>query len=164
VTTSILDRLSALLHGLAFRVSLTTAPKGLALHIMVRVQANDPEPILQDLVSLVMLPRSDQSTIQQAHSYRMWMSFDVALAAMHTDASRPWTLEFLAAIAGMSRTSFATQFKQLIRSSPGKYLKNLRLASANRMVANGVGLKKVARATACASASTLSRAINQSIR
>ena len=86
------------------------------------------------------------------------------LVAMHSDASRPWTLEILADVAGMSRTSFATQFKELMRSTPGKYLGNLRLALAHRLVASGTGLKKAARATGYASASTLSRAMSRAIR
>ena len=83
------------------------------------------------------------------------------LVAMHTDPAKPWTLEALASVAGMSRTAFATQFKQLMRSSPGKYLETLRLALAHRLVANGVGLKKAATATGYASPSTLSRAMHR---
>ena len=246
-----LDRLSALLQGLAPRVSLTSAPKGLALHILVKAQPNDIAATLHDLVLLVMPPHCDQSAVKQTPGYSIWMSFEVALdgpvapiflsefltplhidlasadaslaqivklmasemtasrcgqpllmdragdilligmlrhlvaqperttglftaladprlaktlVAMHLDASKPWTLEILADVAGMSRTSFATQFKQLMRSSPGKYLENLRLALAQRLVANGVGLKKVASATGYASPSTLSRAMHRPIK
>lgn len=246
-----LDRLSALLQGLAPRVSLSSAPKGLALHILVKTQLNGPEATLRDMVLLVMPPRSEQSATEQVQGYHVWMSFEVALdgpvapiflseflaplqidlasadaslaqivklianemtasrcgqpllmdragdilligmlrhlvaqperttglftaladprlaktlVAMHADASRPWTLEILADVAGMSRTSFVTQFKQLMSSSPGKYLENLRLALAHRLVANGMGLKKAASASGYASASTLSRAMNRPVR
>jgi len=251
VTATTLDRLSALLQGLAPRVSLTTAPKGMALHILVKAQPKETAPALHDLVLLVMPPQADQSAIKQKPGYRVWMSFEVALdgpvapiflsefltpmhidlasadaslaqivklmasemttsrcgqpllmdragdilligilrhlvarpkqttglvtaladprlaktlVAMHADASKPWTLEILADVAGMSRTSFANQFKQLMRSSPGKYLENLRLALAQRMVDNGVGLKKAANATGYASASTLSRAMHRPVK
>jgi AraC-like DNA-binding protein len=251
MTAPTLDRLSALLQGLAPRVSLACAPEGLALHILVKAQLDDPQPILQDMVLLVVPPSSAPSTAEQVHGYRVWMSFEVALdgpvapiflseflvplqinlatadaslaqivkliagemsasrcgqpllmdragdilligmlrhlvaqperttglftaladprlaktlVAMHTDAARPWTLELLADVAGMSRTSFATHFKQLMNSSPGKYLENLRLALAHRLVANGVGLKKAARASGYASASTLSRAMHRPVR
>lgn len=83
------------------------------------------------------------------------------LVAMHSDAAKPWTLEALAEEAGMSRTTFVNQFKQLMQVSPGKYLENLRLALAQRLVANGLGLKQVAHKTGYASASTLSRAMGR---
>lgn len=83
------------------------------------------------------------------------------LVAMHADASRAWSLENLAALAGMSRTSFATQFKKLMQMSPGKYLADLRFALARNLVTRGVGLKKAASATGYASASTLSRAMSR---
>lgn len=83
------------------------------------------------------------------------------LVAMHSDAAKPWTLEALAEEAGMSRTTFVNQFKQLMQISPGKYLENLRLAMAQRLVANGLGLKQVAHKTGYASASTLSRAMGR---
>jgi AraC-like DNA-binding protein len=232
-------------------VSLTSAPKGLALHILVKTQPTDSAPTLHDLVLLVMPPQADPTALEQLPGYRVWMSFEVALdgpvapiflseflkplridlatadaslaqivklmasemtssrcgqpllmdragdilligmlrhliaqperttglftaladprlaktlVAMHADASKPWTLDTLADVAGMSRTSFATQFKQLMRSSPGKYLENLRLALAQRLVANGVSLKKVAAATGYASASTLSRAMHRPLK
>lgn len=251
MSTPALDRLSALLQGLAPRVSLTQAPKGLALHILIKVQRVNAEISLRDMILLVTPPSRGQSAASPQEGYVTWMSFEVALdgpvapiflseflvplkielasadaslaqivkliasemtasrcgqpllmdragdilligmlrhlvaqpertnglftsladpriaktlVAMHTDASKPWTLENLAQVAGMSRTTFATQFKHLMSISPGKYLENLRLALAQRLVANGIGLKKVASATGYASASTLSRAMSRSIR
>ena len=70
-----------------------------------------------------------------------------SLVAMHSDAANAWSLKSLADLAGMSRTSFATSFKRLMQLSPGKYLENLRFALAERLVTQGVGLKKAASAT-----------------
>jgi AraC-like DNA-binding protein len=85
-----------------------------------------------------------------------------SLVALHADAAHLWTLESLAHIAGMSRTSFANHFKEVMQISPGKYLENLRLNIARQLVANGMGLKQIAQKTGYASASTLSRAMGRS--
>jgi AraC-like DNA-binding protein len=85
-----------------------------------------------------------------------------SLVAMHTKPAHPWTLELLADLAGMSRTSFANYFKDVMRVSPGKYLENLRLATARQMVQTGIGLKQIAARTGYASPSTLSRALGRS--
>ncbi len=84
-----------------------------------------------------------------------------ALVAMHTHPAQPWTLDHLAVEAGMSRTAFATRFKQVMGVSAGKYLEGLRLAMAQRLVATGQGLKRVAHETGYASAATLSRAMGR---
>jgi len=68
-------------------------------------------------------------------------------------------LEILANLAGMSRTSFANYFKDVMQVSQGKYLENLRLAIARQLVHTGIGLKKIAMRTGYSSQSTLSRAL-----
>lgn len=84
-----------------------------------------------------------------------------SLVALHTDTAHPWTLEHLADLAGMSRTSFANKFKEIMKISPGRYLENLRLSMANQLVTEGVGLKQIARSTGYSSPSTLSRALSR---
>jgi AraC-like DNA-binding protein len=86
-----------------------------------------------------------------------------SLVAMHSKPDHPWSLEILANLAGMSRTSFANRFKDVMRVSPGKYLENLRLAIARQLVQTGTGLKQIAARTGYASASTLSRALGRSV-
>jgi AraC-like DNA-binding protein len=86
-----------------------------------------------------------------------------SLVAIHTKPGHPWTLEILANLAGMSRTSFANYFKDVMQVSPGKYLENLRLAIARQLVRNGIGLKHIAARTGYASPSTLSRALGRSV-
>ena len=84
-----------------------------------------------------------------------------SLVAMHAKPAHPWTLESLANLAGMSRTSFANYFKDVMQVSPGKYLENLRLAMARQLVQTGIGLKQIAARTGYASPSTLSRALGR---
>lgn len=84
-----------------------------------------------------------------------------SLVAMHSKPAHPWTLESLASLAGMSRTSFANYFKDVMQISPGKYLENLRLAIARQLVQTGIGLKQIANRTGYSSPSTLSRALGR---
>ena len=86
-----------------------------------------------------------------------------SLVAMHAKPSHPWTLETLANLAGMSRTSFANYFKDVMQVPPGKYLENLRLDIARQLVQTGIGLKQIAARTGYASPSTLSRALGRSV-
>jgi AraC-like DNA-binding protein len=58
----------------------------------------------------------------------------VALNALHDDPAQNWTLQDLAARAGMSRSSFAMKFKAMVGTSPMDYLLNWRMALAgNRL-------------------------------
>jgi transcriptional regulator GlxA family with amidase domain len=83
------------------------------------------------------------------------------LVAMHERPQDSWNLEVLAALAGMSRTAFATRFKETMSISPGKYLANLRLQVAQAAVDSGKGLKGAARESGYRDVSALSRALGR---
>jgi AraC-like DNA-binding protein len=85
------------------------------------------------------------------------------LVAMHSQPQQAWTLESLAETAGMSRTAFATRFRELMNQPPGKYLGVLRLSIASRAVRAGLGLKRAARESGYASVSALSRALSRPV-
>lgn len=53
-----------------------------------------------------------------------------ALELMHNEAERPWTVASLASEVGMSRSSFADRFSELIGSGPMSYLSEWRLQKA----------------------------------
>lgn len=55
-----------------------------------------------------------------------------ALAAMHEAPSRSWTINKLAEVAGMSRSSFAQRFKDVVGLPPLTYLIDYRLRLAAR--------------------------------
>jgi AraC family transcriptional activator of mtrCDE len=57
-----------------------------------------------------------------------------ALAAMHADPGRAWRVDQLAAIAAMSRTSFAQTFTDCLGVSPMQYLTDWRIAEAQRLL------------------------------
>lgn len=84
-----------------------------------------------------------------------------ALVAMHRSPATPWSLERLAEEAGLSRTAFATSFRNSVGVSPGAYLSALRLGIAERAVEAGEGLKRAARASGYASTAALSRALSR---
>ena len=83
------------------------------------------------------------------------------LVAMHERPQSPWSLEALSVHAGMSRTSFATRFKEVMAVSPGKYLAGLRLLVAQAAVNSGKGLKGAARESGYRDVSALSRALGR---
>lgn len=53
-----------------------------------------------------------------------------ALRAMHAEPARPWTLEALGRIAGMSRSTFALRFKERTGEPPMQYLARWRMLLA----------------------------------
>jgi AraC-like DNA-binding protein len=57
-----------------------------------------------------------------------------ALATMHGDLARSWTLDDLARIASMSRSSFADKFKRLVGEAPLEYLTRWRMRTAAQML------------------------------
>jgi AraC-like DNA-binding protein len=60
-----------------------------------------------------------------------------ALAAFHAAPGRPWTIESLAAAAGMSRSAFAARFRALTGETPLEYLTGWRMHQAMTMIEAG---------------------------
>lgn len=58
------------------------------------------------------------------------------IAAMHAEPGRKWTLEALARIAGMSRSSFAVRFKETVGEPAMDYLTRWRMIVASDRLAN----------------------------
>jgi AraC-like DNA-binding protein len=57
-----------------------------------------------------------------------------ALRAIHVHPERPWTVEDLAAVAGMSRATFAKRFASLVGRTPLAYLTWWRMTIAARLL------------------------------
>ncbi|TGT90752.1 MULTISPECIES: AraC family transcriptional regulator [unclassified Mesorhizobium] len=53
-----------------------------------------------------------------------------ALAAIHREPGRPWSVEALAGVAGASRSTFSERFTALLGLSPGQYLTRWRMRRA----------------------------------
>lgn len=82
-----------------------------------------------------------------------------ALSAMHTAPTRPWTVPELAAVASMSRSSFARHFNAILGEPPLRYLVRWRLHLASEMLRSGtVRVGEVAQRVGYASEAAFSRA------
>ncbi len=57
-----------------------------------------------------------------------------ALSAVHHSVKTPWTVESLAAKAGMSRSAFAARFKQLVGQTPLDYVTAWRMQKAMQLL------------------------------
>lgn len=84
-----------------------------------------------------------------------------AIAALHAEPSRAWTLASMAAEAGMSRARFAAHFVRQVGMPPGEYLTTWRLGLARSMLRRGLPVKQVADEVGYASASALGRVFTQ---
>jgi AraC-like DNA-binding protein len=68
-----------------------------------------------------------------------------AIAAMHGEPARRWTLHHLARVAGMSRSSFAARFKARVGEPPMDYLTRWRMIlAADRLANQGMTIAAVA--------------------
>lgn len=81
-----------------------------------------------------------------------------AIVAMHDQPEQPWSLESLAAQAGMSRTAFATTFRETVGCTPGTYLQRWRIGLAQKLLRDGRALKLAAVEVGYGSEAALSRA------
>ena len=57
-----------------------------------------------------------------------------ALSAIHDRVNTPWTVESLAAAAGMSRSAFAAHFKELLGQTPLEYVTEWRMQKAMQLL------------------------------
>lgn len=81
-----------------------------------------------------------------------------ALVALHDDAQHEWSLEDLAAKAGMSRTVFANTFRDVVGCTPGVYLQRWRIGLVQKALREGRALKHIAADVGYGGEAALSRA------
>ena len=60
-----------------------------------------------------------------------------ALTSFHNQPAINWTVQFLSKEAGMSRSSFADKFKQMLDMSPMEYVQGWRMQQAYEALASG---------------------------
>jgi AraC-like DNA-binding protein len=58
-----------------------------------------------------------------------------ALAAIHAEPAREWTIPALARVGGSSRSAFAAAFKQAVGQTPARYIARLRMFQASEWIA-----------------------------
>jgi len=81
-----------------------------------------------------------------------------ALVAMHDQPEHSWPLESLADAAGMSRTSFANSFRDVVGTTPGQYLLAWRMGLAQKLLLLGTSMRQIADRVGYADEAVLSRA------
>mgnify|MGYP001397582663 CR=1 FL=1 len=86
-----------------------------------------------------------------------------AVVALHEAPERLWTLDDLAQIAGMSRTSFACRFRELTGTTPMEHLARWRMTLAQTLLLQGKPVKSVATKVGYDSAAALTRAFGKLI-
>lgn len=81
-----------------------------------------------------------------------------ALRAIHAEPHRAWTVQALAALAGMSRSAFAERFATAVGQAPLQYAQHWKLTLAHDMLAQGVLVTQAAGRSGYASEAAFSRA------
>ena len=81
-----------------------------------------------------------------------------AIVAMHEEPQKEWCLEDLAAKATMSRSAFASGFRNALGVTPGVYLQRWRVGLAQKALLQGKSLKLIAQDVGYGSEAALSRA------
>ena len=99
---------------------------------------------------------------------RSWLSaladknISLAITAMHNDPGHPWTLQALAECVGMSRSIFASRFRDVVGATPVEYLTRWRmLLAADRLKTTSDGLSDLARSLGYESDSAFGKAFRR---
>jgi len=86
-----------------------------------------------------------------------------AITAMHEQPAQAWSLESLAAVAGMSRARFAHHFRQVMGQPPLEYLSRFRMSIARELIQRGSPIKSAASRVGYESQASFSRAFTRII-
>lgn len=85
-----------------------------------------------------------------------------AIALIHQQPARPWTVDSLANEVGMSRTRFAEQFREMIGTSPVSYLTDWRLQRAMAALSTSrLPISEIARRCGYSSSAAFTRVFNK---
>ncbi len=83
------------------------------------------------------------------------------IGAIHQGPEKPWTLQAMAEVAGMSRARFAVHFRDVVGATPFDYLAEWRIGVAQSLLKQGSPLKVVAPEVGYSGTAALSRAFLQ---
>jgi AraC-like DNA-binding protein len=130
-------------------VHLRTEPDKEALRWSLerlRQELRDPQPggflVAQQLAYMMLVQALRLHLAEGARGGVGWLfaladqQMSAAISSMHDDPAHGWTLEKLAARAGMSRSTFALKFKATVGTSPIEYLTRWRMLLAGDRLAN----------------------------
>jgi AraC-like DNA-binding protein len=106
----------------------------------MREEMREPQPggfLIAQQLAQMFLVQALRAYLVEAGTGVGWLlaladaQLGAALAAMHADPARAWTVEHLARAAGMSRTAFALRFKAKVGQTPMEYLTRWRMLLAD---------------------------------
>jgi AraC-like DNA-binding protein len=84
-----------------------------------------------------------------------------ALAALHAEPARPWTVERLARAVGVSRSVLAERFTEMVGQPPMQYLALWRMQRASRLLLEGESVAEAAGVVGYESEAAFSRAFKK---
>lgn len=139
----LLGVLPAVIH---LRGTLETEALRTSIERLMR-ELRDPQPggdLIADHLAQTLLIEALRLHLRSSSEGRPgWLSaladrqMNIALSAMHADPARRWTLEALARLTGMSRSSFAARFTGLVGEPAMAYLTRWRMTLAADRIATG---------------------------
>ena len=97
--------------------------------------------LLKHLIDALLMETIRVSVVQSPNAQTGWLAalqdrqIGVVVGLMHDNPERDWDLVSLAAAAGMSRSAFAGRFAEVVGDTPMRYLAQLRMNLALRMLA-----------------------------
>jgi AraC-like DNA-binding protein len=110
-------------------------------------ELREPRPgsalIAEHLAQALLIEALRLHLAEHSHDSTGWLfaladrRMRAVIAAMHAEPGRKWTLEALARVAGMSRSSFAVRFKDTVGEPAMDYLTRWRMMVASDRLANG---------------------------
>jgi AraC-like DNA-binding protein len=114
--------------------------------------------LVREIIYRVLCEEEDGALRALANRNEHFMRIARVLKEVHANPTKPFTVEGLSKLAGMSVAAFHHNFKLVAGSSPLQYLKRLRLERAKRlMIHDGYNASTAAKAVGYESASQFSR-------
>jgi AraC-like DNA-binding protein len=136
----------------------------------MREELSDPQPggaLIAQQLAYTMLIQALRLHLADAGSAG-WLAgladeqMSVAIASMHGEPGRAWTLQALAGRVGMSRSVFALRFREIVGVTPMEYLTRWRmLLAADRLTSSGDGLSAIAQSLGYESESAFGKAFRR---
>ena len=138
----------------------------------MREELHDPQPggslITQQLACMMLVQALRLHLNDQAGNSRGWLRaladkhMGVAIASLHNEPGRQWTLQLLSERVGLSRSILALRFREIVGTTPMEYLTRWRmLLAADRLKNSTEGLSAIAQSLGYNSESAFGKAFRR---
>jgi AraC-like DNA-binding protein len=137
-------------------------------------ELRQPQPgsslIAEHLAQMLLIEALRLHLAERSHVSAGWLfaladrQMNAVIAAIHADPGRKWTLQDLARVAGMSRSSFAARFRAAVGEPAMDYLTRWRMmVAADRLARGGASIAIIALAVGYESESAFGAAFKRII-